>query len=121
MTLYEKIIQRNPSGSSENQKILSAYDSMLMTEVVDRLNVDLLSETWIKAAREVLKKHSMVYINPKTNKTSEDKKKGFIVLDAVTANMLVTIADALSKEANQKFTSMNLVQAVDIGWKLIKK
>ena len=76
---------------------------------------------WLEAARIVLKKHQMVYINPKTGKTSEEKKLGFMVLDAVTANMLVTIADALSKEANEKFTSMPLLQAVDIGWKLIKK
>jgi len=79
---------------------------------------------WIDAARDVVKKHQFVYIDPKTNQFSSEekfKKKGVIVLDAVTANMLVQIADALNPSNRKKFTGMNILQAVDIGWKLVKK
>lgn len=76
---------------------------------------------WIEAARKVVKEHQYVHINPKTNDISDEKKKGYVILDATTANMLVQIADALSKTANEKFTSMSLAQAIDIGWKLVKK
>ena len=76
---------------------------------------------WLDVAKQVVKKKQFVYINPKTGKTSDDKKKGFIILDMTTANMLVQIADALKKETSEKFTSMPLIQAVDIGWKLVSK
>jgi len=92
--------------------------------LMDRIDAKLNEKKesgWLAVARNVVKKHSMVYINPKTNDISDDKKKGYIILDATTANMLVTIADALSKESNQKFTSMPLSNAVTLGWKLIKK
>ncbi len=94
-------------------------------EAIDVSDLDeyLLNEGkggWLEVARQVLKKHQMVYINPKNNETSDEKKRGFVILDATTANMLVTIADALSKESNEKFTSMPLANAINIGWKLIK-
>ena len=92
--------------------------------LMDRIDAKLDEKKesgWLPIARKVVKDHSMVYIDPKTNNTSEDKKRGYTILDATTANMLITIADALSKESNQKFTSMPLSNAVTIGWKLIKK
>jgi len=121
MTLYESTIDRGTTNRNDNEKILSAYDIILMNEAIERMDIQLSESKWIDVARKVVKDKSYVYINPKTGKTSKDKKKGFIVLDMTTANMLVTIADALKKETSQQFTSMTLSQAVDIGWKLIKK
>lgn len=78
------------------------------------------AKSWLDAAEYVKKNHSMVYINPKTNDYTEDKKKGYTILDATTAGMLTMIHDALSGSSQKKFTSMNILQAVDIGWKLTK-
>lgn len=79
-------------------------------------------KSWLDAARQVVKQHQFVYINPKTNEISDKKKKGFIALDAVTAGMLTQIADALKDVKHKEhFTSMPLLKAVDIGWKLVKK
>ena len=79
-------------------------------------------KTWLDVARKVVKEHQFVYINPKTNDVSKDKKKGYIALDAVTAGMLTQIADALKDVKNkEKFTNMPLLQAVDIGWKLVNR
>jgi hypothetical protein len=119
--LYEDIVSRNATYRDENDKILSAYDKMLMNEAIDRIDFQLSEEKWIDAARQVVKNHQYVYINPKNNKVSDKKKSGFIILDGVTANMLVKIADALGKVNQEKFTSSPLLQAVDIGWKLIRK
>lgn len=85
---------------------------------------DYLKEgkNWLDAARKVVKEHQFVYINPKNNDISDKEKGGYIVLDAVTASMLTQIADALKDVKNkEKFTNMPLLQAVDIGWKLVKK
>lgn len=81
-------------------------------------------KSWLDAAKWVVKHHQFVYINPKNNDFYEghDKKKGYIILDATTANMLVQIADALKDVKNkEKFTNMPVHQAVDIGWKLVKR
>lgn len=92
----------------------------LMNRIDAKLN-EKKEGGWLAVAREVVKNHQMIYINLKTNATSDEKKAGYTVLDATTANMLITIADALSKETNQKFTSMPLANAINIGWKLVKK
>lgn len=81
-------------------------------------------KNWLDAAKWVVKNHQYVYIHPKTNDFYEghDKKSGYIILDAVTAGMLTQIADALKDVKNrEKFTSMPLLQAVDIGWKLVQR
>jgi uncharacterized membrane protein len=119
--LYEDIVSRNATYRDENDKILSAYDKMLMNEAIDRIDIQLNEAKWLDIARKVVKDKQFVYVHPKTLKIVEDKKKGYVVLDMTTANMLVTIADALKKETREKFTSMPLSQAVDIGWKLISK
>ena len=94
------------------------YESY-MNDIIKNISSEL-SESWLEIAKKVVKEKQMVYINPKTLKTSEDKKRGFMVLDAMTANMLVTIADALSSINKEKFTKLPLLQAVNLGWKLIK-
>ncbi len=98
--------------------------------LIDRIESKLneKKETgWLPVARKVVKEKSYVIINPKTNDISYDKeglpkkKTGYVLLDLTTANMLVTIADALSKESNEKFSSTPLLNAVKIGWQLVKK
>lgn len=41
-------------------------------------------------------------------------------LDVVTANMLITVYDALSVENKTKFASFSIPKMVSIGWKLVK-
>lgn len=42
-----------------------------------------------------------------------------VVVDVVTANMLLTVHDALNDENKAKFASMPLAAAVELGWKLV--
>jgi hypothetical protein len=184
--LYEDIVSRDATYREDNEKILSAYDKMLMNELAEKIfeaynettqlseqkfagwiamyggkkleikkgdakdlygakqnalkhfkvpkskqgllaiepayeSTQLSEGKWLDVAKQVVKKKQFVYVNPKTLKTTDDKKKGFIILDMTTANMLVQIADALGDVNREKFTSMPLIQAVDIGWKLVSK
>lgn len=77
---------------------------------------------WLQIAKNVVKTKQYIYIDPKTNKTAKNTKNGYILLDLQTANMLSQIADALKKSVNkEKFTNLNILNAVDLGWKLISK
>lgn len=45
-----------------------------------------------------------------------------VMVDIVTANMLIKIYNALSKkEMKDKFSSLPIKQMVDVGWQLVKK
>jgi hypothetical protein len=44
-----------------------------------------------------------------------------VVLDTFTASMLVQVYDGLSEANRQKFGAMDVLRAVDIGWKTIRK
>ena len=94
---------------------------MKLKQFLDKDLNEANDQGWLEVARDVLDKKQYVYINPKNNAMSDDKKKGFIILDLQTANMLVTIADALKDVNKQKFTSMPLIQSVNLGWKLLGK
>jgi len=88
----------------------------------ERINeyLDEAKKSWVDIARNVVKTSSYVYVNSKLD-TSDDKKAGYFILDMTTANMLVQIADALSDVSREKFTSLELKKAVDLGWKLVSK
>lgn len=81
----------------------------------------LSSTGWLDIAKEVVKEGQMTYINLKTLKTSEEKKKGMVILDATTAAMLVNIADNLTGEVKKKFTSLPLDKAINVGWQIMRK
>ncbi len=78
------------------------------------------NKSWLSIAEKVVKEHQMVYVNPKTLAVSDKKKRGFTILDATTANMLVKIANALKPESREKFINAPLDKAVRIGWQMIK-
>ena len=42
-----------------------------------------------------------------------------VTVDATTANMLVTVHDALSATHQEKFGDINLMKLIDFGWKQV--
>ena len=62
----------------------------------------------IEEVRGIVKKH-------------QHAKVSGIDIDAVTANMLVTIHDHLGEENKKKFLHLELPVAIGIGWKILKK
>ena len=48
------------------------------------------------------------------------KKRGWFYLDAQTANMLVTVYNALSEEHRAKFNRIPLMRLIDFGWKHVR-
>ncbi len=61
---------------------------------------------WIDVAKRVVDNHQFEEIDN-------------IILDAQTAGMLVAVHDTLSPETRNKFVSLSLPEAVEIGWKLV--
>lgn len=49
-----------------------------------------------------------------------DNADGCILMDVQTANLLVTVAEALNQKNRAHFLSMDLLVMVDIAWKLVK-
>jgi hypothetical protein len=47
-------------------------------------------------------------------------KRGWFYMDAQTANMLITVYNALSEENRAKFNRIPLNRLVDFGWKHVK-
>lgn len=43
-----------------------------------------------------------------------------VLVDAVTAHMLITVYDGLSPEYQHRFCTMNIRRSVRIGWQLVK-
>ena len=43
-----------------------------------------------------------------------------VTMDATTANMVVTVYDALKPENQERYISRPMIQMVDIGWQLVK-
>lgn len=102
--------------------------------------------SWIKSARYVVKNHQWMLVNPETGvlicdreqydavcsvteqdevdgpRWVEKKMKGVkgIMLDAVTAGMLVKVYEALKPEQREKYDTMPIEKAVRVGWKLVE-
>lgn len=93
------------------------------------------SVMWITAARQVVARHAFVLVDPATNEIIPDKSHAYeqpedrpkgkqpkgVLLDAVTANMLCTVYDAISPKSQQSFGCMPIMRAVDVGWKVMQK
>jgi hypothetical protein len=72
-----------------------------------------VSELSSQASREerlrwILKEHQATEI------------EGFVV-DVVTANMLLSIADKLNEQNRGRFLRLSLPRAVEVGWKLVQR
>lgn len=44
-----------------------------------------------------------------------------VVVDMQTANMIMTIYNAINKKNKKKFSKLSLIRMVNIGWKIIKR
>jgi len=81
---------------------------------------------WIEAARYVVNNKQAVTVDIATNKitnkrpSGKSKKPGQVILDLFTANMLVNIYDAINDKNKKMFGELNIIKAVNVGWKLVK-
>jgi hypothetical protein len=73
---------------------------------------------WIDSARRIVANNQAECLDMTGNPTSENTK-GAMWLDHFTASMLVQIADGLNVENRERFEAMPLVNAVDMGWKIV--
>lgn len=64
-------------------------------------------QSWIDAATRIVERHQY-------------EKVDGVLLDATTANALMTVDRALSAANRERFRAMPLVQAVNVAWKLLK-
>jgi len=76
--------------------------------------------SWLPAVEYVLENKSYVGVSCKTNGVVSENNKEAIILDMTTANMLNTVFNALGSDSQDKFINMPIVQAVSVGWKLVK-
>lgn len=77
----------------------------------------------VDSARTVVETHSHVMVDADTGEIVGDawtKYPNGLVLDAVTANVLCMVYDALSEKARKTLLEMPVQRAVDIAWKLVK-
>lgn len=75
---------------------------------------------WIESARRILKNHSYEFVDVKTGETAKKKDPDSVMLDALTANMLVTVYDGLNEINREIFAGLSLSRAVSVGWKCVK-
>ncbi len=76
--------------------------------------------SWIEIAKKVKAEHQYRCVNVETGEECAEKHKKAVLLDGVTANMLITVYEALNDENKAKFTSLPILKAVTVGWKLVK-
>lgn len=77
--------------------------------------------SWLETARRIKERHQYESVDAITGAPAPEDANGAVLLDATTASMLCAVADALTPANREKFDSMALVRAVDIGWKLVTK
>lgn len=87
-----------------------------------------MTQGWLAAARDVLARNGFHTIDVDTGEPVETQWEGdevvndnAVVLDLVTAGMLTQVYDALGPRNQEKFGSMPLLKAVDVGWKLVTR
>ena len=72
---------------------------------------------WVEERREAMTRIEQLR---KIVDTHTAGKVDGVTVDATTANMLVTIHDALSVTSQAKFGDINLMKLIDFGWKNVK-
>lgn len=90
-------------------------------------------QPWVEQAHLVIAQHGFRTVDPDTGAAVETEwgeddqgietvvNDNAVILDLVTAGMLVAVYDALSPKNQENFGSRPLTQAVDMGWKLITR
>lgn len=77
--------------------------------------------SWLAAVQQIKNEHQARRIDTKTGHLcAKSARKGAVLMDAFTANMLITVYEALNEENKAKFTSLPILKAVQIGWKCVK-
>lgn len=91
--------------------------------------------SWLEAARQVLEQKTFLTVDTTTAQPVEtvwgaEDEQGMeevvgpedaVVLDLFTASMLVQIYDGLGEANKARFLAMPLPNAVDFGWRLLKR
>jgi hypothetical protein len=80
-----------------------------------------------EASKLVVTDHQYKIVRMKKNSTPDQldvkddcgNKRGWTYLDAVTANLIVKVTEALNETNRNKFLSLPPSKAVEIAWKLV--
>lgn len=80
--------------------------------------------SWLAAARTVKEQHQARRVDVRTGYLVPDGRKrrgGVVLLDAVTAGMLVAVWTQLNERNRAMFVAMPILKAVDVGWRLVNR
>ncbi len=67
----------------------------------------------VEDVREILKKHSSRTV------VSGFSEEGVVLVDLLTASLLITVYDNLSETNQEKYASRDVVEATNLAWKLV--
>lgn len=76
---------------------------------------------WIESVRLITVTHGFRRIDTTSHEVVPHDKTGGQAIDLTTANMLCQVYDKLNPANQKKFGEMDLLVAIDIGWKLVAK
>lgn len=91
---------------------------------------------WYETAQSVLEGHSYARVDNRSGlprvgearfdfddpiQQAHEQPSGCMILDATTAQALVTVADALRDDLRERFLAMSLPVAVTVAWKLLRR
>ncbi len=95
-------------------------------------------KSWYDHVKKIVETRSCGYIDARTNEEVPEEDVSYgeeweedyvertdndnaVLLDAFTASMLLSIADALTEKNQKNFTELPIEKAVRVGWKLANK
>lgn len=79
------------------------------------------AQYWMDVVDRVCSEHQARFINRADGRMCAKRHKGSVLLDAVTASMLQTVDRGVKDPTFRAvFRSLPLMQAVNVGWKMVK-
>ena len=108
------------TGTNENMSIMvhravyGSYEDLEGELPITRSEIEVLpdGEERYKRLARVVKEHSMAVF-------AYDNKDGALIMDVVSANVVVQVADALKPENRAKLLGMDIGIMVDTAWKVV--
>ena len=77
-------------------------------------------KSWYRVAKSVVEEHSYKHVDVTTNEEVPKETRNSQILDATTANMLIQVYEALGGANREKFSTLPIIKAVNLGWKLCR-
>ena len=77
---------------------------------------------YISAAKQVVKEHAYTTLDADTGEPVPEHKPNAVILDAMTANAMVKVWDALKPNQRKFITEkpVSLFHYIDFAWKVVK-